>query len=75
MGKTCAVLRILRCSLYSAETEKCICTPHRTERGCPAAGDGIRGRYEKDDTHEAHPEIEIEEVFLALFQEKECRQT
>lgn len=35
----------------------------RQEMGSDAA-------MKKDDTHEAHPEIEIEEVFLALFQKK-----
>ena len=31
---------------------------------------GTDAALKKDDAHEAHPEIEIEEVFLALFQEK-----
>lgn len=31
---------------------------------------GSDAGLKKDDTHEAHPEIEIEEVFLALFTEK-----
>lgn len=35
----------------------------RQEMGSDAA-------MKKDDAHEAHPEIEIEEVFLALFQKK-----
>ena len=31
---------------------------------------GPDAAMKKDDAHEAHPEIEIEEVFLALFQKK-----
>lgn len=40
----------------------------RQEMGSDAA-------MKKDDAHEAHPEIEIEEVFLSLFQKKGYRQT
>lgn len=75
LGETGAVLRLLWCGLYCRGTENAYACLTGQKEDALRQEMGSDHDHEKDDAHEAHPEIEIEEVFLSLFQKKGYRQT